>query len=54
VGFQPGTSWSEVAPDGIGIATRTGSGLSALSRTSGQIEIYAQLDDGSLSKAWWS
>ena len=53
-GFQAGAPWSEVAPDGDGVVTRAGSGLAALSRVSGQVEVYAQLDDGSLSKAWWS
>jgi hypothetical protein len=49
-----GKSWSEVAPNGKGIEARTAGGIAAVSRVSGQIEVFAQSKDSSLVKAWWS
>jgi len=47
-------SWSEIAPDGKGIVAQSATGIAAVSRVNGQIEIYAQSQDGALVKAWWS
>ncbi|MBV9267988.1 MAG: hypothetical protein JO061_17600, partial [Acidobacteriaceae bacterium] len=46
-------SWSEVAADS-GIEIAADGALAALSRVSGQVEVYAQSKDGALWKAWWS
>jgi hypothetical protein len=54
VDWTPGLSWSEVAPGGKGIEARTAGGIAAVSRVSGQVEIFAQSKDSSLVKTWWS
>lgn len=50
----PPLAWAEVAIDGKGVTARNTAGLAAVSRVSGQAEVYAQTSDGGLSKAWWS
>ena len=50
----PPLAWAEVAIDGNGVTARNTAGLAAVSRVSGQAEVYAQTSDGGLSKAWWS
>ena len=51
----PGASWTEVAPNDRGIeALASGRLAAAISRVSGQVEIYAQTKDKALNKAWWS
>ena len=52
--WTPGMSWSEIAPDGKGIMAQSAASIAAVSRVNGQIEIYAQSQDGALVKAWWS
>jgi len=52
--WTPGMSWSEVAPGGEAIEVRTDGGMAAVSRVSGQIEIFAQTTDRTLVNAWWS
>ena len=53
-GWTPGSSWSEIAPDGGGIAAQTAAGVAAISRLAGEVEVFAQGTDGALAKAWWS
>jgi hypothetical protein len=46
--------WSELAPDGKGLDALASGGIAALSRVTGQVEVYAQTKDNAINKAWWS
>lgn len=46
--------WSELAPDGKGLDALASGGIAALSRVTGQVEVYAQTKNNAINKAWWS
>jgi hypothetical protein len=52
--WSAGQSWSIVPPDAQNFEARAGSGIAAISRVKGQVELFAQDKDNHLFKAWWS